>query len=498
MQSSAPLVAPTSNPYPFGRLEFAVLLASVITFAYYLFVLAAGADSVFSPIPAGLNFNSMLEHMLRGEFDVDPDAIGFEGFPRDGRIYSYFGPFAAVVRLPLVPLGLLPSLDITRISCALALTVVVWAKLRTLLLLFLSAPAPKEMRATALCVALGVCFGGLQVQLLQTMIFNEPTSWAYAFSSLYIWMLLRGLLRQGYIGRSDYAWLAVMAGLALSARVTAGVALYSATGALMLAEVWNVFRQRERVPFGRLTGRWLTALVILGGAAMVIAYVNYQRWGNPFIFLPARLQLLNAFDPRRITVEDIYGNLNPIRVPLNFQYYFFPIWLFKSDGQFLLQEYFLRLYIGAELRPVAIPISDPALVFLCGFWAAQARSRTAWVDLPRPPVLAALAGLMSSAILVLLASAVASRYRSELYPVMDLAAWAGLYMILQNQGPRNRASTWVSALSIAGILTAHLFSTFYMGAHFESFEHEWTAPSVAHALYWDIVAALRRFGMLGG
>ncbi len=44
----------------------------------------------------GLAFNSMAEHLLAGRFDVDPQAIGAEGFDINGRTVSYFGIFCAL------------------------------------------------------------------------------------------------------------------------------------------------------------------------------------------------------------------------------------------------------------------------------------------------------------------------------------------------------------------------------------------------------------------
>ena len=41
--------------------------------------------------PFGMTFNSMLDHLVHGEFDVDPKVVDFEGFLRDGRVYSYWG-----------------------------------------------------------------------------------------------------------------------------------------------------------------------------------------------------------------------------------------------------------------------------------------------------------------------------------------------------------------------------------------------------------------------
>src|SRR5208337_3713923 len=48
--------------------------------------------------PMNLTFNSMLDHLLLGRFDVDPQIVGWEGFVRGGRVYAYWGIWCALVR----------------------------------------------------------------------------------------------------------------------------------------------------------------------------------------------------------------------------------------------------------------------------------------------------------------------------------------------------------------------------------------------------------------
>jgi hypothetical protein len=53
-------------------------------------------------------FDSRVVHLLRGEFTVDPEAIGYEAFTRGGKNYGYFGIFPAVHNmLTGIPGGLL-------------------------------------------------------------------------------------------------------------------------------------------------------------------------------------------------------------------------------------------------------------------------------------------------------------------------------------------------------------------------------------------------------
>jgi hypothetical protein len=75
------------------RINAYYLVLVVIAFIYYIFLIAGHSFRLFEPTELGMSFNSMLEHLLRGQFDIDPHAIRFEGFVRNGKTYSYFGIF---------------------------------------------------------------------------------------------------------------------------------------------------------------------------------------------------------------------------------------------------------------------------------------------------------------------------------------------------------------------------------------------------------------------
>src|SRR5438128_4907859 len=90
-----------------------VLLCMVPAAAYYAILICSNygaiepgfqpsAPGLFTPVHYGRVFNSMLLHLLQGSFDVDPEAIGREGFVRDGLTYSYFGIALALLRLPFL------------------------------------------------------------------------------------------------------------------------------------------------------------------------------------------------------------------------------------------------------------------------------------------------------------------------------------------------------------------------------------------------------------
>jgi hypothetical protein len=100
-----------------ARLEADTILSQGASFAsvaiYYLFLLSNGTFQLFAREMLDKAFDNMLVHLLRGEFAVDREAIGYEAigyeaFTRDGKTYNYFGIFPAVLcRLAGSPGGLL-------------------------------------------------------------------------------------------------------------------------------------------------------------------------------------------------------------------------------------------------------------------------------------------------------------------------------------------------------------------------------------------------------
>ena len=60
-----------------------------------------GGRQIFVKEVLGGAYDSQAEHFLRGDVDVDVDAIGHEAMIVNGKVRMYFGPFPALVRIPL-------------------------------------------------------------------------------------------------------------------------------------------------------------------------------------------------------------------------------------------------------------------------------------------------------------------------------------------------------------------------------------------------------------
>src|SRR5689334_24692701 len=76
-------------------LGVAALIA--VAAAYYLVLLSNGTMRVFAPELLDKVYDSMLLHLMHGEFDVDPKAIDFEATLINGKTYTYFGIVPALL-----------------------------------------------------------------------------------------------------------------------------------------------------------------------------------------------------------------------------------------------------------------------------------------------------------------------------------------------------------------------------------------------------------------
>jgi hypothetical protein len=79
------------------NLYFVALIAVVSV--YYLFLLSNGTFQILAPELLDKVFDNMLVHLLHGEFTVDRNAIDYEAITQDGKTYTYFAVFPAILRL---------------------------------------------------------------------------------------------------------------------------------------------------------------------------------------------------------------------------------------------------------------------------------------------------------------------------------------------------------------------------------------------------------------
>ena len=466
------------------ELQTCVLVLYVILIfvaaVYYLFLVMDGSLNLLKlPETAarGMVFNSMLEHLLHGEFDVDPAAIVFEGSLRDGKTYTYFGILPALLRLPLLTIGGLAWLDVTGPYCALAATVALGFKLASVALI--NDQLPKNwLQATAFFVlVLSLLLGGAQIQFLRATLYQETLEWAGAISAAFIYCALRGLVAKREFSTGLIAVMAGLAGLSLLTRVSTALGLYVASGLLIVVLAWpSAGTLQDRLPRffrGLASRRTVVGLAILLSFVGLAGVVNYQRWGNPLEFYyDPRTYIGYMTAPWRLARLETYGVFNIGRFWYGTLYYFLPIWtISRSDGQFLFAEFETRMLDAVETPPGSFLLSDPLLLVLAGAYLL----RLPWLVRERlldPGAVAALMiGLLIPMFLILTFMYMAFRYRMEFYPFLEFSAFLGFYAICLN--PDEFSALSRRRLSLILIATAGFG---IVASHFTLFLHKISAP----------------------
>ena len=424
-------------------------------------------------------FNSMLDHLVHGQFDVDPNTIGTEGFLRKGHVYSYFGITCAILRLPLLLFHRL-DLDVTRWSCLAAVCLAGVMKIRIVLFLRRhSGFAPGSEWAFGLMLAY-IVLGGAEVGYLKASIFQEVVFWAVAFAAAFVYFAVKGLV-SGQFTVGTLSWMAFAAGFATLTRVSTGLGLCVAFGLLLAVLLAQELRARRAF----ITRQFLIPVAILAVFLIAVGTVNYCRWGNPLAFSGGYYLGYNLH-PDRVPRLHLYGLFNLARIPIGLSYYFLPIWALQgSDGRLLFENAQTRLMEVVELPPSSFFLTDllpiAFVVFLAiALWAGRrslARAlRTEWRCAQgketQPPLrlfslaqgLALAAGLAVPCALMLTFISMTYRYRMEFYPEIDLLAFLGLYVTVSDPALLarfNRGRRWMVAATVVSVVSAFALVALY-------------------------------------
>ena len=395
-----------------------------------------------------LTFNSMLEHLLRGQFDVDPQVIGDDGYLRNGHVYAYWGIWCAILRLPLWLAGRMQT-DITFWSCMAAVCLSGMAKVRaTLLVCRCAAPNAAKRWAGGLALAYFI-FGGGAVAYLKDEIWTEVMLWAYCFASIFVYFAVKGIVSRRF-DLSSLIWMSISAGLTLLTRASTGIGLTMALLLLLFVIALEPFRagDAERVS---VVQRWVSGmarpykwipLAVLAVFISVAGVVNYFRWGNPATFVNYELYLnLDAWS-NFVPSLGTYGVFNLKRIPFGLSYYFFPIWvLHGSNGELLFASTQARFFGDIELPPSSFLLTDMipfCFILLLGF--ASCKCRLTGLSGARRWAAAVAVGLLAPCVLMLGLAWMTYRYRIEFYPEIDFLTLLGLYLLLTQESAFTRSA----------------------------------------------------------
>ncbi len=336
-----------SSDYVPGFLPLLLLLSALL----WVFTMTGGRQ-VFVKEVLGGAYDSQAEHFLRGDVDVDVEAIAHETMIVNDHVRMYFGPFPAFLRIPLnfvYPAG---HGKWSRISgfCAGIIALFAFASLvRTAL-----RSSPLSLRARNWLVnacVVGFALGSPLLFLLgNPSIYNEAIVWGLAWSLAALFFVFRSRDAEGTALTVSLLGFSLCAAFALLSRVTFGAPF------ILIAPLLTLRTRREN----RIINA--TALLLPLGVALVFhVLLNHAKFGS---FTGATYDFY--INPVHREFARQHGIFNLIRVPYSFADYFSLV-----PPSFNLQPPFLRVdrHVLSDSAPFSLPLSETFLsIPWCSSW----------------------------------------------------------------------------------------------------------------------------------
>jgi hypothetical protein len=280
----------------------------VLTVFLWLFTMTGGRDIFVQEVLGGA-YDSQAEHFLRGDVGVDPAAIAHEAMVVNGNVRMYFGPFPALLRIPLNFIYPAGHGKWSRISgfCAGVIALFAFAGLVRIAL----RPSPLSSSARnwmGNACMVGFALGSPLLLLLGNLsIYDEAIIWGLALSVAALYFACRSRTTEGAALTRSLLAFSFCAGAALLARATFGAPF------VLIAPLLAI-RLLHREPV-----RNITALLLPLGAAFVFyLFLSYARFGD-FSGMNMRYNV----NPVQRDFAIKHGRFRIERVPYSFADYFF-------------------------------------------------------------------------------------------------------------------------------------------------------------------------------
>ncbi|PYJ54507.1 MAG: hypothetical protein DME82_10990 [Verrucomicrobia bacterium] len=267
-----------------------------------------GGRQIFVQEVLGGAYDSQAEHFLRGDVDVDVEAIRHEAMIVNGNVRMYFGPFPAFLRIPLNLVYPAGHGKWSRVSGFCAGVVALFAFAGLIGNALRSSPlssCSREWLGNA-CV-LGFGLGSPLLLLLGNLsIYNEAIIWGFSLSLAALFFAFRSRQAEGRALTRALLGFSVCAGGALLSRATFGAPFILLTPIL----AWGLRRQN------RITN--LIALLLPIGAALIFyMWLSYARFGSV-----TGVSFDYYINPVHREFAHKYGVLSPRRIPASLTDYF--------------------------------------------------------------------------------------------------------------------------------------------------------------------------------
>jgi hypothetical protein len=463
---------------------------------------------LFDKVFFGNFYEAQARAWLHFRWEIPRADLSQEAFIVDGKAYTYFGPWPAVLRLPFVLFtdGLDGRLAALSMLVAFGVALFFTARLLWHARTSLRGGAPitrAELVFTALCmIAIGA--GSSMLFLAgQAWVFHEAIMWGVALALASVFYLLR-YLRDG--GSRDFVLAALTATLALLSRATLGLAPLIAIGLVLAARVITFGLERWRGGEGdrsegllqacgigeraRSTPVWQLATAIVAPLA-VYASVNWSKFGS-LSFRPPfdrQLLLLDALPTRQAALDANGGNLFGLKfVPTNFLAYWrpdgiafdnlFPWVTFRRHTTVIGDLTYDAIHQSASITIVSL------ILLLLGafgvFYAVRGRAagdRSPLLTEVRLPLVAALVAAVAG----LSIAEIAHRYEADFLPFLVIAAIIGFDGLMRATATWQRRRKVGMATVFAAVTAWSVLATTAVTLQYQRMYRDGTKPETMAA-----------------
>jgi hypothetical protein len=403
-------------------------------------------------------YDTQARALLHGHLSVPRGSLGIEEFVVHGRSYMYFGPFPAVLRMPVLAVthrfdGRLttPSILLAWLVTGLVTALLLW-RVRGLV----RGDAPLGRAEAVASAALMVAIGGGSVLLYLAstpVVYEEAISWGIALGIGTAFAVL------GVLERPSWRRIVVAGLFTLAAVLTRSTMGYGGVVALGLASAWLALGRSTRAD-----RRWW--LAVAGAAAvplLVSVALNLAKFGTLFS-LPLTAQVWTNVSPHRQEMLAANGGsyFRPSFLPSTLLQYLRPdaLRVTRIFPFVTMPSQPAPAVAGAVLdetyRTSSVPASMPML-FLLGVWGVITSFRPHPVGravLARIPLIGTLVGTSG----VLLIGYIANRYLGDFVPLLVVAAAVGFADLWRRAAARDRPvrvglTAAVVGLALVGVVT---------------------------------------------
>ena len=437
-------------------------LASIV-FAYFLL---EGRFNLFEPEFLSSFYDVQARALLDGHWDVPARSLAWERFEIDGKFYTYFGPWPAFLRMPILALTHRLDGQLSRVSMLLAYGLLLAAVAR------LCWQARTLVRGNGPPTRATLLGAGGFVFLIgcgSTVLFLSGRTWVYHEALLWglAWTLAAFSCFIAYVvdpTRRNLVLVSATATLAFLSRATVGSGPVLALGALLVVlVVARIVAARRRATHASEAvvepgpeasePSWMRVLGIPGAAAARVrlwplavatavplalyAYVNYSKFRSLYGLPLERQDIIVASDlgQRAFAAND--GSITGLTyLPTNLLQYFrpdaigfdrfFPWVTFSREPRVIGSPVFIDIDFSASITASSTLVLLLAVIGLIAIVRAPrpATAGSSAALLRIPVVLASVGAFVTLSIAYL-----QHRYEADFLPMFVMAGAAGLWYL---------------------------------------------------------------------